>query len=102
MQEASGRLPYNGIGYFLKGHFDYSFTYHLYTLLDLYDYYTYSGDLAYLEKYWPQYKRGLANTVALIDSTGMANVDSPNDWLRSGMGGHNGEVSFPALCQIPT
>ncbi|OBT42465.1 hypothetical protein VE00_07936 [Pseudogymnoascus sp. WSF 3629] len=93
MQEAGGRLPYNGIGYFLKGHFDYSFTYHLYTLLDLYDYYTYSGDLAYLKKYWPQYKRGLANTVALIDSTGMAKVDSPNDWLRSGMGGHNGEAN---------
>ncbi|KFX98985.1 hypothetical protein V490_02006 [Pseudogymnoascus sp. VKM F-3557] len=93
MQEPSGRLPYNGIGYFLKGHFDYSFTYHLYTLLDLYDYYTYSGDMDYLKKYWNQYKLGLANTMALIDSTGMANVDSPNDWLRSGMGGHNGEAN---------
>ena len=99
LQQSNGRLSYNGIGYFISGHFDYSFTYHLYTLLDLYYYYTYSGDLDFLQKYWAQYKLGIANTMGLIDSSGMANVDSPNDWLRSGMGGHNVEVCLTLLSQ---
>jgi hypothetical protein len=92
LQEALGRLPWAGVPLSQPGNFPFSFTYHHYTLIDTYYYYTYSGDLVWLKKYWPQFKKALAYSLSTIDSSGMANVTSPNDWLRSGMGGHNVEV----------
>ena len=92
LQAASGQLPWAGTPFTGRGRFPFSFTYHHYTLLDLYDYYIYTGDLEYLKSYWDQYKRALAWSLSQIDSSGFANVTSTNDWLRSGMGGHNGEV----------
>jgi hypothetical protein len=88
LQLPNGQLPWAGP----PSDFPFSFTYHLYTLLDLYYYVTYSGDTAYLTQYWDRYKAAMAWSVGTIDSSGMANVTSPYDWLRSGMGGHNIEV----------
>jgi hypothetical protein len=92
LQQADGRLPWAGTPFTGPGRFIFSYTYHLYTLLDLYYYYTYTGDLAYLNSYWSQYKLALNWSLGTIDSSGMGNVSSSNDWLRSGMAGHNIEV----------
>ena len=93
LQAPDGRLPWAGTPFTSQDNFPFSFTYHLYSLLDLYYYHLYSGDLAYLQSYWSRYKLALAWSLATIDSTGLANVTSSNDWLRTGMGGHNVEVS---------
>lgn len=92
LQNETGQLPWAGTPFSTPEHFQFSFTYHHYTLIDLYDYYTFTGDLDYVKKYWDQYKRALAWSLSQIDGSGFANVSSTNDWLRSGMGGHNGEV----------
>ena len=92
LQAPDGQLPWAGVPFTSPGRFPFSFTYHLYTLLDVYYYYTYSGDLAFLKNYWSQYKLALQWSLGTIDSSGMANVTSSNDWLRSGMAGHNVEV----------
>ena len=93
LQQPDGRLPWAGTP-FVTGaaNFRFSFTYHLYTLLDLYYYFTYTGDADYLNKYWNQYKLAMSWSLGTIDSSNLANVTSSNDWLRSGMGGHNVEV----------
>ncbi|KAH7333046.1 alpha-L-rhamnosidase [Rhexocercosporidium sp. MPI-PUGE-AT-0058] len=93
LQQADGRLPWAGTPFTGPGRFPFSFTYHLYTLLDLYYYYTYTGDLEYLIGYWDQHKLALSWSLGTIDSSGLANVSSTNDWLRSGMGGHNIEAN---------
>lgn len=93
LQQPDGRLPWAGTPFTSPGYFPFSFTYHLYTLLDLHLYYLYTGDIDYLTKYWTQYKKAIQWSIATVDSSGMANVTSSNDWLRSGMGGHNVEVS---------
>jgi hypothetical protein len=92
LQQPDGRLPWAGVPFTAPGRFQFSFTYHLYTLLDVHIYYLYTGDLNYLRSHWDQYKLALAWSVATIDDSGLANVSSTNDWLRSGMGGHNVEV----------
>ncbi|KAF1961374.1 Six-hairpin glycosidase [Byssothecium circinans] len=81
LQQPDGRLPWAGVPFtdIEAGVFRFSFTYHLYTLLDLYIYYIYSGNIA--------------TSLATIDSSNLANVSSPFDWLRSGMGGHNVEAN---------
>lgn len=94
LQASDGRLPWAGTPFTGPGRFPFSFTYHLYTLLDLYVYYIYSGDVDTVNKYWNQYKLALSWAMGTIDTSGMANVTSPNDWLRSGMRGHNVEVRF--------
>ncbi|KKY15769.1 putative glycoside hydrolase family 78 protein [Phaeomoniella chlamydospora] len=91
-QNASGALPYAGVpfGEIIK---TWSFTYHLYTLIDIYDYYLYTGDKEYLATAWPKFKLGLNYALQFIDSTGLANVTTSSDWLRFGMGAHNIEAN---------
>lgn len=93
LQQPDGRLPWAGVPFTRPGMFPFSFTYHLYSLLDLYYYHLFSGDDAYLLALWDQYKLALSWALQQIDDSDMANVTSTNDWLRSGMGGHNVEVS---------
>lgn len=100
LQDAAGRLLWAGVPFTQPGTFQFSFTYYLYTLIDTYYYYTYSGDLAWLNKYWPQFKKALEWSLGTIDNSGMANVTSPNDWLRSGMGGHNVAVCINYLSTV--
>ncbi|TID26385.1 Bacterial alpha-L-rhamnosidase [Venturia nashicola] len=70
-----------------------SFTYHCYSLIGVYDFYLYNGDLSYLKGKWPQYKLALSFALSFIDSSGLANITSGADWLRFGMGGHNIEAN---------
>jgi hypothetical protein len=49
--------------------------------------------MSYLSSLWSQYKFALSFSLGAIDSSGLMNVTSPNDWLRFGMGGHNIEAN---------
>lgn len=89
--ETDGRLPYAGIPFTERGLF--SFTYHLYSLIGVADYYLYSGDLDYAQDKWDQWVFGLNYSLSTIDESNLMNVTSPNDWLRFGMGGHNIEAN---------
>ncbi|KAF2187889.1 glycoside hydrolase family 78 protein [Zopfia rhizophila CBS 207.26] len=93
LQQPDGRLPWAGTPFTRARNFPFSVTYHLYTLLDLYYYFLYTGEQAFLENYWGQFKLALAWSLGTIDGSRMANVTSSNDWLRSGMGGHNVEAN---------
>jgi hypothetical protein len=97
MQQYNGQLPYVGTPFEYQisaaaGFFIWSFTYHLHTLIDIYDYYTFTGDKEYLKKVWGQFKLAMAYSLSTVDSTKLAYVTSSADWLRDGMGGHNIEV----------
>jgi hypothetical protein len=88
--KTTGLLPYAGVP-FPRGIV--SFTYHLYTLIGVADYYLYSASLEYLQGKWAGWKKGMEWSLSSIDDTGLMNVTSSNDWLRSGMGGHNIEAN---------
>ncbi|ETS78788.1 hypothetical protein PFICI_08641 [Pestalotiopsis fici W106-1] len=79
LQQSNGQLPYAGTPY-QQGHssetFLWSFTYHLYTLIVVYDYYIFTGDLDYIKEVWDQFKLALDYSISTIDSTGMALVTS--------------------------
>lgn len=70
----------------------FSFTYHLYSILGLNNYWIYTGDDEYLQQNWNRVKLALNYSLSFVDETGLANVTTSADWLRVGMGGHNIEV----------
>jgi hypothetical protein len=92
LQNSTGALPYAGVPFGSLIH-TFSFTYHLYSLIGLNDYYLYTGDVDYLRANWDKFKLGLNYSLSMIDSSGMANVTTAADWLRFGMGGHNIEAN---------
>ncbi|TKA78032.1 hypothetical protein B0A55_02112, partial [Friedmanniomyces simplex] len=73
----------------------YSYTYHMYNLLALNNYYVYSGDLEFLLQNWYRFTFGLNYSLTSVDSTGLAFVadNATADWLRVGMGAHNIEAN---------
>jgi hypothetical protein len=84
LQMSDGMLPYAGVPVPSTT----SWTYHLHNLIGAYDYYTYTGDMDYLSTIWDQWKLGVQWSLSSIDSSGLMEVGSSADWLRSGMGGH--------------
>ncbi|KAM0136265.1 hypothetical protein ACHAO1_004742 [Botrytis cinerea] len=93
LQNSSGALPYAGIP-FNEVIPTWSFTYHLHSLIDIHDYYLFTGDEEYLKERWGQFTLGMNFSLSLIDETKMANLPANNpDWLRVGMGGHNIEAN---------
>lgn len=92
LQKPSGALPYAGVPFETLTN-AFSFTYHLYSLIGLNDYYQYTGDINYLSANWGRFKLGLNYSLSMIDSSGLANVTSSADWLRYGMGAHNIEAN---------
>ncbi|KAI1796990.1 Six-hairpin glycosidase [Ganoderma leucocontextum] len=91
LQNANGQLPY--AGYPFNKLSVVSFTYHLYALIGVGNFYHWSGDQSYVDEKWSQWKAGLEWAAAQIDNTSLANVTAFADWLRSGMGGHNIEAN---------
>ncbi len=91
LQTTTGQLPYAGYPFNERGIV--SFTYHLYALIGVANYYHWSGDQSYLTDKWAGWKSGIEWAVQQIDSTGLANITAPADWLRFGMGGHNIEAN---------
>lgn len=92
LQNSSGALPYAGrpFGTALP---IWSFTYHLHSLTDIYDYYLYTGNQTYLNQTWDTYKSALNFSLSFIDESGLAYVTTSADWLRFGMGAHNIEAN---------
>lgn len=87
-QNKNGMLPYLGWDYQARQHSYISFTYHLHNLISLAHYIRFSGNDAYLTATWPRWVAAMNWSLASIDSSGLMNVTSNRDWLRSGMGGH--------------
>ncbi|KAF3761697.1 family 78 glycoside hydrolase [Cryphonectria parasitica EP155] len=92
-QQPDGMFPYYGATYETLTHADASFTYHLYTIVDLLYYYIWSGDVDYLEDNWFRVQAGLAWSLSYVDSSGLMDVTSSLDWGRNNMGGHNIEAN---------
>ncbi|KAK0728064.1 Six-hairpin glycosidase-like protein [Lasiosphaeria miniovina] len=90
-QYPDGSLPYAGppMGF----HAEFSDTYHLHTLLGVFNYVLWSGDVAWLRARWPAYLAALRASAAKVDALGLLHVSSTADWLRPGMTGHNLEAS---------
>lgn len=93
LQKPDGALPYAGYAGVQGFGMPFSFTYHLYTLIGLYNVYLFSGDADYLSSHWDQFKLALNYSLSMVDSSGLANVTSSNDWLRYAMGAHNIEAN---------
>lgn len=93
LQTAEGILPYAGMPFFsiLNGRL--SYTYHLHSLIGIHTYYIYTGDQAWLSRYWDQFKLGLTWSLSKIDGSGLYNLTDSADWCRSGIGGHNIEAN---------
>jgi hypothetical protein len=92
LQTSEGILPYVGVP-FNKVLNRISFTYHLHTLIGVYNYYWYTGDQAWLQTYWGQFKRGLAWSLSNVDSSGLMNLTASGDWFRTSVTGHNIEAN---------
>ncbi|KAL8902529.1 MAG: hypothetical protein Q9207_004627 [Kuettlingeria erythrocarpa] len=90
-QYASGALPYAGppMGY----HGEFSDTYHMHSLLGVWNYVLFTDDVPWLQSHWGAYLRAFEYSLAKVDRTGLFHVTSNNDWLRPGMTGHNLEAT---------
>jgi hypothetical protein len=86
-QYGNGELPYAGPPMGSGGEF--SDTYHLHTLLGVYNYVLFSGDLAWLESHWDGYGRALNVSLGKVDELNLLHVTSTADWLRPGLTGHS-------------
>ena len=91
-QNDTGQLPYAGTPIQTSG-FGFSFTYHLYSVIGVYDYYKFTGDTAFLQSHWEGIKSAISFSLSRVDETGLQNVTTSADWLRFGMGGHNIEAN---------
>lgn len=94
-QTPAGQLPYAGFP-FATPPGTFSFTYHMYTLIDVYNYYLWSGDLDYLEGKWDGWKRGMAWSLGTVDQTGLMNVTSSavSDFQSFHNSGNSREFKF--------
>jgi hypothetical protein len=91
LQEETGALPYAGYPFSKLGLF--SFTYHLYTLVGLYNYHLFTGNETYLSELWNPFKKALDFSLSYVDDSRLMNVTDTNDWGRFGMSGHNIEAN---------
>lgn len=90
-QYADGALPYAGPPMGYGGEF--SDTYHLHTLLGVWNYVLFTNDLPWLQSHWSAYLKAFEYSLGKVDLTGLFHVTSNNDWLRPGMTGHNLEAT---------
>lgn len=90
-QYADGSLPYAGPPMGYSGEF--SDTYHLHTLLGVWNYALFTHDVPWLQSHWDAYLQAFEYSLAKVDRTGLFHVTSLNDWLRPGMTGHNLEAT---------
>ncbi|EIM84461.1 glycoside hydrolase family 78 protein [Stereum hirsutum FP-91666 SS1] len=84
---STGALPESGPPLSQTG----SDTYHMWTLIGAHNYYTYSGDLDWLQTIWTNYTKAVAFLEGKVDSSGLMNITGLRDWARKGGGGHNAE-----------
>lgn len=85
----TGELEYGGPQFNFFG----SDTYHTWSLIGTASYFTYSGDRAWLDSIWNQYRLGMGFITAKIDGNSLLNVTGTSDWARGGQGGENIEAN---------
>ncbi|KAK6338861.1 hypothetical protein TWF696_009668 [Orbilia brochopaga] len=91
-QYRDGGMPYAGPPMGFNG--EYSDTYHLHALLGFWNYVHFSGDVAWMARYWTNYKRALNVSVRRWNRyRGLYWCWSTADWLRPGQGGYNSEAN---------
>jgi hypothetical protein len=90
-QSSAGEIPWSGPPFNLTG----SDTYHLWTLLMSSTYYSWTGDRAWVNATWPQFRRAMDFITAKIGGNGLLAVTRNQDWARAGQGGEN--ISANAL-----
>lgn len=66
-------------------------TYHMSTMIAIYDYILYTNDTSFLASNWSKYMRAMTFISSKIDRTGMLFLTGNNDWGRYTQGGHNTE-----------
>ncbi|KAL4789082.1 Six-hairpin glycosidase-like protein [Aspergillus venezuelensis] len=69
-------------------------TYHLWHLVGTYNYLLYSGDTAFVTKYWPNFTKGLNRTLSLLSSNGIVDVTGDQDWGRFTYGTERASASM--------
>ncbi|KAL8949430.1 MAG: hypothetical protein Q9222_004453 [Ikaeria aurantiellina] len=90
-QYEDGALPYASLP--MGKHGEFSDTYHLHTLLGVWNYVLFTKDIAWLQSHWGAYLHAFEFSLAKVDLTGLFHVTSTADWLRPGMSGHNLEAT---------
>ncbi|KAI1356135.1 glycoside hydrolase family 78 protein [Xylaria sp. FL0043] len=99
-QADSGLLPFSGPPLNASG----SNTYHMWTMIGLYNYVLYSGDVEFLETYWAKYLAAMDLVLAQIDPTvGLLNITLyPNDWGRFNSTGYLASAQMLAYRTLVT
>lgn len=68
-------------------------TYHMSSVIGVYEYVMYSGDVEFLNENWLKIKSAIQFIAAKIDSTGILYVTGNNDWGRYTQGGYNTQAN---------
>ncbi|KAI0816185.1 glycoside hydrolase family 78 protein [Xylaria sp. FL0064] len=99
-QAESGLLPFSGPLLNASG----SNTYHMWTMIGLYNYVLYSDDVEFLKIYWAKYMAAMDLVLAQIDPTiGLLNITLyPNDWGRFNSSGYLASAQMLAYRTLVT
>jgi glycogen debranching enzyme len=66
-------------------------TYQAWTLIGVYNYYIFSGDIDWLRNVWHNYTLAVTFLENKMDDTGLMDVTGTGDWARLDRGGHDSE-----------
>ncbi|KAI1329413.1 glycoside hydrolase family 78 protein [Xylariaceae sp. FL0255] len=93
LQDSNGGLPFAGPPVYLGNS---SITYHLWTMIGLYNYVYYSGDQDFLSTTWMNYTKAMTFALSLVDpDVGLVNITNyPNDWGRYNTTGYQASASM--------
>ncbi|KAI0973272.1 glycoside hydrolase family 78 protein [Xylaria arbuscula] len=99
-QADSGLLPYAGPPLNASG----SNTYHMWTMIGLYNYVLYSGDVEFLKYYWDSYIIATSLVIVQIDpAVGLLDITLyPNDWGRFNADGYLASAQMLAYHTLVT
>lgn len=89
-KHSTGALPFAGPGLNIYA----SDTYHMATLIGIYEYYLFTNDSAFMSANWDKYVKAVSYITRQIDNTGLLFVTGTQDWGRDGQGGHNTEANM--------
>lgn len=90
LKHSTGALPFAGPGLNIYG----SDTYHMATLIGIYEYYLFTKDDVFMSANWDKYVTAVSYITRQIDNTGLLYVTGTEDWGRLGQGGHNTEANM--------
>lgn len=89
-QASSGALPFAGPAIDIYN----SDTYHMATMIGIYEYYLFTKDDEFLTENWDKFKLALTFITDKIDDSGLLYVTGTSDWGRMDQGEHNTEANM--------